>query len=245
METGVSGDNNKSALIFTEIEPNEKFGSGKLYKVGAVEVEVYEKPSGIPPLVLIRAPGVSMALYHIANVRSNNDGGILLDFARVGQKEHASLSIILSGDIAFIYSLPPAAMGMTESGKIRKVKGVEYNQSTIDVAGTPEGIRVQIKGTVDASPRLVVPTIRNSPLMFFLIEDNPKDPKNPVYHEVWADKAARQELQRAKLIRGSVIEAVLYRKVLDLTTIGGEKETITRNYLAKLIYVAKKPSPKG
>ncbi len=154
--------------------------------------------------------------------------------------QHASINIGRNGYIALIYS-PPVSMGISEDGVRRKIKGVEYSQSTIDIPGTVEGVRVQVKGTVDGAPRPVAQNIRNSPLMFFLIEPNPKDEKHPVYHEVWATKSARSELQRAKLIKGSEIEAVLYRKVLDVTTIGGGRETVTRNYLAKLIYVSKRP----
>jgi hypothetical protein len=241
MDSRSSIDNNKDALSYSEIEPTEKFGPGKLYKIGAMQVEVYDAlPDNRPSLARIRAPGASMAIYHVLDVRMSQDGGMLIDFGLVGEKVHASLSINRAGDIAFVYS-PPVSMGISENGKTRTVRGIEYNQSTIDIPRTAEGIRVEIRGTVDAAPRPVVSNMRNSPLMFFLIEENPKEPQKPVYHEVWAVKAARGELQRAKLIKGSVIEAVLYRKVLDLTTIGGEKETVTRNYLARLIYVSKKP----
>lgn len=242
MEKSAPSDKNVDVPNFVEIDGGEKFGSGRLYRIGVVEVEVYDAlPDNKPSLARIRAPGASMALFHVSDVRTNGDGGVLIDFGRKGEKPHASLSINRAGDIAFIYSPPPPPMGISENGQTRKVRGVEYSQSTIDIPGTAEGVRVEAKGTVDAAPRPVTPNIRNSPLMFFLIEPNPKDPQKPVYHEVWAVKAARAELQRAKLIKGSEIEAVLYRKVLDLTTIGGEKETVTRNYLAKLIYVSKKP----
>ena len=121
---------------------------------------------------------------------------------------------------------------------------MELTQSTIDIEGTPEGVRVQMRGIVDGSPRLVNSKIRNSPLMFFLIEENPKDQNIPVYHEVWAVKGPRQELQRAKLVKGTEIEAVLYRHTFETELIGGGKEVITRHNLSKIISV-KKPSPKG
>jgi hypothetical protein len=244
MENGVSHDNNKNILGFTEIEPTEKFGPGKLYKIGVVEVEIYENlPDEKPPLARIRAPGASLALSYVADVKPSGDGGMLIDFGRKGEKVHSSLSINRVGDIAFIYSPPPPPMGISASGKTRRVGDVEFTQSTIEIEGTPEGVRVQVKGIVDGSPRPVNAKVRNSPLMFFLIEENPKDLKHPVYHEVWAVKGPRQELQKAKLVKGTEIEAVLYRHTFETELIGGGKEVMTRHNLSKILYV-KKPSPK-
>ena len=79
------------------------------------------------------------------------------------------------------------------------------------------------------------PKNRNSPLMFFLIEENPKDRDKPVYHEVWAVKSSRQELQKAKLVKGSVIEAICYRHTFETELIGGRKEVVTRHNLAKIL----------
>lgn len=245
MEIAASTDKNINALSFAEIEPTEKFGPGKLYWVGVVAVEIYEHlPDEKPSLARIRAPGASLALSYVVDVRPGSDGGMLIDFGRKGERVHASLSINSAGDIAFIYSPPPPPMGISENGIARKVRGVEYNQSTIDIEGTPEGVRVQMRGTVDGSPRPINSKIRNSPLMFFLIEENPHDQNNPVYHEVWAVKGPRQELQRAKLVKGTEIEAVLYRHTFETKLIGGGEEVITRHNLSKIISV-KKPSPKG
>lgn len=142
-----------------------------------------------------------------------------------------------------LYSPPPPPMGISETGKVQKVRGVEYNQSTIDVPGTPEGVRIPIKGTVDGAPRPVALNIRNSPLVFFLIEENPKDLEHPVYHEVWAVKAPRQALKNAKLVKGSEIEVIVYRHTIETPLIGGGRQVITRHNLTKILSV-KKPSPK-
>jgi hypothetical protein len=244
MEKSLSSENNEKELTYTEIEPTEKFGPGRLYKVGIVEVEIYENlPDEKPSLARIRAPGASMALSYVVDVRPSGDGGMLLDFGRKGEKVHASLSINRNGDIAFIYSPPPPPMGISQRGKIRRVGGMELTQSTIDIEGTPEGVRVQMRGIVDGSPRPVNAKVRNSPLMFFLIEENPNDLKHPVYHEVWAVKGPRQELQKAKLVKGTEMEAVLYRHTFETPLIGGGKEVVTRHNLSKILSV-KKPSPK-
>jgi len=137
-------------------------------------------------------------------------------------------------------------MAISENGITRRIKGVEYAQSTIDIEGTPEGVRVEISGTVDAAPRPVAPKDRNSPLMFFLIETNPKDPDRPVYHEVWAVSAQRRrELKSAKLVKGDEIKAVLHRHTYETDLIGGGKEVVTRHNLTKILFVSKKSSPKG
>ena len=243
MESGASTDNNASTLNYTEIESSEKFGPGKVYRIGVVEVVVYENPPGLPPLARIRSPSLSMALSHVSEVKSNNEGGMLLDFARYGEKVHASLSINSVGEIAFIYSPPPPPLEIAVSARTQKVRGIEYTQSTIDVPGTPEGVRVQMKGTVDGAPRPVAPNNRNSPLMFFLIEENPKERDKPVYHEVWAVKSSRQDLKNAKLVKGSVIEAICYRHTFETDLIGGRKEVVTRHNLAKILSF-ERPSPK-
>ena len=69
MENVIPHDNNTDALGFTEIEPNEKFGSGKLYRFGVVEIEIYEHPpDNKPPLARIRAPG--LFIEYFACIRS-------------------------------------------------------------------------------------------------------------------------------------------------------------------------------
>jgi hypothetical protein len=245
MENGVTHDTNTIELGFTEIEPNEKFGSGKLYRFGVVEIEIYEHPpDNKPSLARIRAPGYSSNISHIVEVRSNSDGGMLIDFARKGQKVHASLSINRAGECVTMYSPPPPPIGINESGITRTIKGTLYHQSAIEIEGTPEGVRVQVRGTVDSAPRLVNSNIRGGPLMFFLFEEFPQNPEKPDPLEVRADKSAsKQELRRAKLVKGSIVEVVLYKHTYEETTIGGERITTTRYNLSKIISI-KKPSPK-
>ena len=111
---------------------------------------MYENPPGLPPFARIRSPGLSVALSHVSEVKSNNEGGMLLDFARKGERVHASLSINRAGEIAFIYSPPPPPLEISVSEETRSVRGIAYTQSTIDIPGTAEGVRVHMKGTVDA-----------------------------------------------------------------------------------------------
>jgi hypothetical protein len=246
MESGFSSDNNEKHLSYREIEPTEKFGAGKLYKVGVVEVEVYENlPGDKPPLVRIRAPSILMNLSYVSDIRPDNDGGMLIDFSKKGEKVHASLSINRTGELMVIYSPPPSSMGISGSGVRRKVGAIQYEQSIIDIPGTPEGVRVEVRGTVDAMPRLVNPDIRTGPLMFFLYEEHPKDPGKPDPIEIWAVKTGtKQELRRAKLVKGSIVELILYKHTYNETTIGGENITSTRHHLGKILSVTK-PSPKG
>jgi hypothetical protein len=246
MENGISHDNNKIALGFTEIEPTEKFGPGKLYRFGVVEVEIYENPpDNKPSLARIRAPGYSSNISHVLEARSNSDGGMIIDFARKGQKVHASLSINRAGEFIIMYSPPPPPMEINESGITRMIRGTLYRQSAIEIEGTPEGVRVQVKGTVDSAPRLVNPDIRGGPLMFFLFEEFPLSPEKPDPLEVRAVKAPKkQELRRAKLVKGSIVEVVLYKHTYEETTIGGGSITTTRYHLDRILST-KKPSPKG
>jgi hypothetical protein len=245
MESGASNNKNANNLPYTEIEPNERFGPGKLYTFGVTQIEVYEnQPNGKPSLARIRAPGVLMNYSYVSDVRTNNDGGMIIDFGEKGQKAHASLSINRAGEFVTFYS-PPVTMGISESGVTRRVKGTLYQQSAIEIAGTAEGVRVQVKGTVDSAPRLVNPDIRNGPLMFFLFEEYPVNPQKPDPLEVRADKiGSKQELRRAKLVKGSVVEVVLYKHTYQESTIGGERIEATRYNLSKIISV-KKPAPKG
>jgi len=238
-------ENSIETLPFILVDGGEKLGQGRRYQFGQTILDYYEAtPGGGSPLVMVSIPGASVKCRD-ALLNPGKDGGILINCRVVGQPEHGNISISKDGLVVSILSPRPKEMKISENGATRKVKGVEYAQSTIDVEGTPEGVRVQIRGTVDAAPRLVVPTARSSPLMFYLIEDNPKDSEKPVYHEIWAVDRHKQDLQRAKLVKGTVIEGVFYRKVLDYTSIGGDKQVTPRNYLFLLIYVSKKDSRKG
>jgi hypothetical protein len=211
--------------------------------VGVVEIEIYEHPpDNKASLARIRVPGYSSNISHILEVRSNSDGGMLIDFARRGQKVHASLSINRAGEFVTMYSPPPPPMGISENGMTRTKRGTLYMQSAIEIEGTAEGVRVQVMGTVDSAPRLVNSDFRNGPLMFFLFEEFPQNPDKPDPLEVWAVKTPnKQELRRAKLVKGTVIEVVLYKHTYEEVTIVGERITTTRYNLSKIISVKKPP----
>jgi hypothetical protein len=222
-----------------DIEPHEKYGPGEWYQFGAIKIELYFGLLEAPPIVCLRVPGGMLFLTDVSNVTPSQDGGVLIDCAKQGQKPHCSISINRIGDIAIVYSPPPKPMQISQSGVMRRSGGLSFTQSTIEIEGTPEGVRVQVRGTIDAAPRLVDPKSQRSPLMFFLIEENLADPDNPVYHEVWAINKPKQELKALKLTKGKLIEAILFRHTYEVELISGEKETLTRHNLVKVIYVEK------
>src|SRR2546421_8002151 len=89
----------------------------------------------------------------------------------------------------------------------KDVYGRSYTQSSMDVEGTPEGVRVTIYGVVEAAPKPVT-TKRGSPLQFFLVEYDPKKPEEPLRHEVWVRDKMREEVKTLKLKKDDCIEAV-------------------------------------
>jgi hypothetical protein len=93
-----------------------------------------------------------------------------------------------------------------------------------------------IYGTLEAAPK-AINTKRGSPLQFFLLEYDPSNPQEPIRHDVWARKKARDDLQALKLKKGDSIEAVLYRHTWEVELQGGEKETHTRHNLATITRV--------
>lgn len=224
----------KEAYNAQALEPHEKYGAGELYQFGPTKIELYLGTSEASPIVRIHSGRDWLVLADVSEVRPMQGGGILIDCALPGSKPHCSININRLGEIAFLYS-PPASISI--GGKTQHIRGQEFTQSTIEIEGTPEGVRVQIRGTVDAAPRLVNPKNQRSPLTFFLIEENPGDPEHPVYHEVWAINKPKQELKALKLVKGKVIEAILFRHTYETELVSGEKVTITRHNLVKVIYV--------
>src|SRR6266566_1321597 len=101
---------------------------------------------------------------------------------------------------------------------------------------TPEGVRVMIYGTLETAPKAVT-TKRGSPLQFFLLEYDPEKPQEPIRHDVWARKKARDDLHGLKLKKGDSIEAVLYRHTWEVPLQGGGIETHTRHNLSTITRV--------
>ncbi len=228
--------NLKEAYKPVALEPHEKYGVGEAYQFGATRVELYLGTGEASPIVRIHVGKDWLLLADVSEVKPMQGGGVLLDCAKQGQKPHCSVNINRLGEIAFLYS-PPASMQILEDGLLRRSGGKEYAQSTIDIEGTPEGVKVRIRGTVDAAPRLVDSKNQRSPLMFFLIEDNPTQPDKPIFHEVWAINKPKAELKTLKLVKGVLIEAIFFRHTYEVELIGGEKETVIRHNLVKVIYV--------
>jgi hypothetical protein len=224
----------KTAYSPQALVPHEKYGVGEVYQFGPTRVELYLGTDEVSARVRILMSDASLGLLNVSQVKPSQDGGLLIDCARQGQKPHCTVNINNRGEIAFLYS-PPASMQISESGQVRRFGGREFTQSTIDIEGTPEGVKVQIRGTVDAAPRLIDTKNQRSPLAFFLIEDNPTG--KPVYHEVWAINKPKQELKALKLVKGTLIEAILFRHTYEAELVSGKKVTVTRHNLVKVIYV--------
>ena len=116
--------------------------------------------------------------------------------------------------------------------------GIPYQQATLAIEGTPEGTRVHIRGMVKAAPKQEGRG-KDRPVTFVLEEVD--ESKNvAVEHEVYAAKKARAELQRKKLKRGDIIEAVMYRHTYRVQTTGGEELTHTRHNLVTVTKVERK-----
>jgi hypothetical protein len=234
MEKNLDTTNIKEKYKAKVLETHEKYGVGELYQFGPTIVELYLGTPEVSPIVRIHSGRNWIVLADVSEVKPIQGGGILIDCALQGQKPHCSINIDRAGEIAFLYS-PPTQISI--GGKTEHIKGQVFTQTTIDIEGSPEGVRVQIKGTVDAAPRLVNSKNQKSPMMFFLIEENPDDANNPVYHEVWAINKPKQELKSLRLTKGKVIEAILFRHTFETELVSGERMTITRHNLVKVIYV--------
>src|SRR5579872_6091059 len=218
------------------LEPHEQFGIGEVYQFGPTRVELYSGTDKTPPIVRIRIPGVTAQTFaYVSVIKPSQDGGMLIECVKEGQKLQSNISISKSGSVASICDPPPKPMHLNENGMTENIRGKKYTQTTIDTEGSPEGVRVQIQGIVDAAPRLLDAKNQRSPLVFFLIEDNPKQPDKPVYHEVWAINRAKAELKALKLVKGSVIEAILYRHTYEVELASHEKMMVIRHNLVKVI----------
>ena len=174
------------------------------------------------------------------HVLPTDAGGLHVDHA------NGACEIGNTGDLALVYTAPKPEVLLHESqnGPTRKdVYGRSYTQTSLEVEGTPEGVRVTIYGVVDAAPKPVNST-RGSPLQFFLVEYNPEKPDEPIRHEMWAKNKVREELKALKLKKDDSIEAVLYRHTWEVELQGGEKQTHTRHNLSKVIKIERKEDAK-
>jgi ribosomal protein L14 len=217
--------------------PSEKRQDGRRLVVGPshapVAVDLFPEP---PALAYVRSRGGAEVLL-IAGVRtiSAEAQGI-----RIANAD-SDCFVSNDGHVIFARTPPPVPAQPMKEGRavLRYDKdGQEYQQSTIDVAGTPEGTRVHVRGMVRAAPK---PEGRGKDraLVFFLEEED-KEKGEVVEHEVYATKKARADLQRRQLKRGDVVEAVMYRHTYAIDTQGGQELTHTRHYLVSVTKVEEK-----
>ncbi len=230
----------QAAYPHQELPLHERYGQGERYTFGTTLVDVHNDPPELTPVVQIRMVKGYLAVGDVLHVLPTEAGGLHVDYANGG------CEIGKKGDLALVYTAPKPEMLLraSQDGLTRKdVYGRSYTQSSLEVEGTPEGVRVTIYGVVDAAPK-PVNNKRGSPLQFFLVEYNPGKPDEPLKHEVWATNTMREEVKALKLKKDESIEAVLYRHTWEVELQGGGKQTHTRHNLAKIIKVYRKEDAK-
>jgi hypothetical protein len=216
---------------------HERFGEGERYTFGSTTADVYSNPPELTPVVYVRMVKGYLAVGDVLHVVPTDKGGLHVDHA------HGSCAISNTGDVASVYTAPSEFRLSQEGGTHTDVYGRSYTQTSLEVEGTPEGVRVMIYGTLAASPKPVTAK-RNAPLQFFLLEYDPQHPQEPIRHEVWARSTQREELLRLKLKKEDSIECVLYRHTWEVPLQSGETETHTRHNLSTITKVEKKGGAK-
>lgn len=222
------------------LPPHERLGLGMSYTFGMTRADVYSSPPDMTPVVLVRLQKGVLSLGDVLHVLPTASGGLHVDH------QNGSCEISKTGDVAYVYTAPSPPLLFRESqiGPARSdVFGKSYTQTSLEVEGSPEGVRVVLYGTLEASPKPVNQK-RGSPLQFFLLEYDPQTPKTPIRHEIWARNKARDVLSTLKLKKDDSIEAVLYRHTFEVTLQSGEKELHQRHNLATIIKVERKSSAK-
>src|SRR6266568_5856270 len=209
---------------------HERFGEGERYSFGSTLADVYSNPPELTPVVYVRMVKGYLAVGDVLHVLPTKAGGLHVDHA------NGSCAISNTGDVATVYT-PPSAFRLSQDGTPQTdIYGRSYTQTSLEIEGTPEGVRVRIYGTLEAAPK-AVNAKRGSPLQFFLLEYDPTQPQEPIRHDVWARRKPRDVLHSLKLKKGDSIEAVLYRHTWEVELQGGEKETHTRHNLASITKV--------
>ena len=209
---------------------HERFGEGERYTFGSTLADVYSNPPELTPVVYVRMVKGYLAVGDVLHVLPTDAGGLHVDHA------HGACEISNTGDVASVYTPPSEFRVSQDGGTQTDVFGRSYTQTSLDVEGTPEGVRVMIYGSLEAAPKAVTAK-RGSPLQFFLLEYDPANPQEPIRHDVWARSKPRDVLQGLKLKKGDSIEAVLYRHTWEVELQGGEKETHTRHNLSTITKV--------
>ena len=223
-----------------ELPAHDRFGQGQRYCFGSTLVDIYRDPPELSPLVQMRMVKGYLAVGDVLHILPTETGGVHIDY------RNGACEIGNTGDLALVYTppKPEVLLRVSPSGSTRTdVFGRSYTQSSLDVEGTPEGVRVAIYGVVEAAPKPLT-NKRGSPLQFVLVEYDPKKPDEPIRHEVWAKNQVRDELKALKLKKDDCIEAILYRHSWDVALQGGKKETHTRHNLTRIIKVERKEDAK-
>ena len=198
---------------------HKRFGEGERYTFGSTLADVY-----------VRMVKGYLAVGDVLHILPTETGGVHVDHA------NGAYEISKIGDVATVYTAPSAFRLSQDGTSQTDIYGRSYTQTSLEIEGTPEGVRVMIYGTLEAAPK-AVNAKRGSPLQFFLLEYNPEKSKEPIRHDVWARNKARDSLQGLRLKKGDSVEAVLYRHTWDVELQGGEKETHTRHNLSTITRV--------
>jgi hypothetical protein len=230
----------QSAYPHQELPIHEHYGEGERYTFGTTLADVYSNPPELRPVVQMRMVKGYLAVGDVLHVLPTEAGGLHVDHV------NGSCEIGNTGDLAYVYTAPQpeALLRASQDGYTRKdVYDRSYTQSSMEVTGTSEGVRMTIFGVVEAAPK-PVNNKRGSPLQFFLVEYDPKKPDEPLRHQVWVRDKLREEVKALKLKRDDTIEVVLYRHTWEVELQGGGKQTHTRHNLAKVIKVDRKGDAK-
>ena len=203
---------------------------GERYTFGSTLADVYSNPPELTPVVYVRMVKGYLAVGDVLHVLPTEVGGLHVDHA------NGACSIDKTGDVASVYTAPTAFRFSQDGGTQTDVFGRRYTQTSLEIEGTPEGVRVMIYGTLEAAPK-PFNAKQGSPLQFFLLEYDPAKPQEPIRHDVWARNKPRDALHCLKLKKGDSIEAVLYRHTWEVELQGDEKETHTRHNLSTITKV--------
>jgi hypothetical protein len=218
-----------------ELPLHDRFGKGERYCFGSTVADIYPDPPEQMPIVQMRMVKGYLAVGDVLHIVPTETGGLHVDHS------NGACEISNTGDVAALYTAPqpPTSQQTKEviAGTVqRDSQGNEYLQTSFDIPGTVEGVRVRLRGVVAASPQ-ASGKARNSPLVFFLGEDDPDKAGEKVWHEVYARNKGREMVKQSRLKKGDVIEAVLYRHTWEVELGNGEKRTHMRHNLATITKV--------
>jgi len=234
----------QAAYLGQELPSHERFGRGQRYRFGTTVADIYSNPPEQMPVVQMRMVKGVLAVGDVLHVLPTETGGLHVDHG------NGACEISKTGDVAAIYTAPKPAPFPSQqpydviAGTIqRDAQGREYMQTSFDIPGTAEGVRVRLRGVVAAAPQASGKE-RNSPLVFFLGEDDPDKAGEKVWHEVYARNKVREQVKRTNLKKGDMVEAVLYRHTWEVELGNGEKRTHTRHNLTTITKVERKEHAK-